>query len=740
METIKLDLIPGKKMPSLNASQYDKGRDYHIDLTENRVPYTLDGTETISLTVRKCDNTLVTMDIANTFADKSYIEFRTTEQMNACAGFNYGEITIEKNGTQISSLNFYLQVEGAPDEGGITSQSEINNLARQVHDIAVEELADHGAEDTGYNNTESGLEATNVQNAIDEVNTKIENIPSVDAYTKEQSDQKFATKTALQTVANAVEGKANESEVTALKSGLYKKYDGYVEGGINSTGGFSTSLNWVRTDFISVDEFFHVYKPLDVSDRIAFYEKKDTSTFIAKEDYSQNVDLDSDLATQIKTTYPTAKYIAMGLRKYSGGSQVAFVPADVDGTGFVLTTFPTGLAKPTSDIVYTMVNQYFTLENKTITSNMTMTVLLGDERFKNMLVKSDAMYSGTNAPTIQFGRNWKNYQGVSGQKYTSPFYEIGGKGNYKYQEWRVPQWLVGCDDDKYCSVMLTIPSGTTLYLKSLSNEYSDMVSREGCGINLNAHGTSGCGAPINTLYAFTMAAKLGYKYCITIPKVTSDGVYVCLHDDASIQATARNDDGTEIAAQYRDRPVSDFTYAELLQFDFGIKTGIPFKGARIPLLEDYFKICSVSGMHPMLSVHPDLAGHWNNIKAMAKKYGVLEKLNIKGSPTNLPAPMSVLGDEIESYTLNRSVGESVIATFNTLLSTYNITKAKKVIEYAENVLTDALIEEVLSNGFVLGAYNIYDVSLSYARVKELIEKGATEFTENFNCCVGLSWL
>ena len=31
MESIKLDLIPGKKMPSLHASQYDDGRDYHID-------------------------------------------------------------------------------------------------------------------------------------------------------------------------------------------------------------------------------------------------------------------------------------------------------------------------------------------------------------------------------------------------------------------------------------------------------------------------------------------------------------------------------------------------------------------------------------------------------------------------------------------------------------------------------------------------------------------------------------
>jgi len=236
METIKLDLIPGKKMPSLHASQYDDGRDYHIDLTENRVPYVLDGTETISLTVRKCDNTLVTMDIANTFADKSYIEFRTTEQMNACAGFNYGEITLEKNGTQISSLNFYLQVEGAPDEGGITSQSEINNLKRQVHDAVVEELEDHGAEETGYDNTESGLEATNVQDAIDEVNTKIENIPSVDAYTKEETDNKFATKTALQTVANAVSSKADATttsealgQLTEAVNGKADKSDTYTK-------------------------------------------------------------------------------------------------------------------------------------------------------------------------------------------------------------------------------------------------------------------------------------------------------------------------------------------------------------------------------------------------------------------------------------------------------------------------------------------------------------------------------
>lgn len=84
------------------------------------------------------------------------------------------------------------------------------------------------AEQSSYDNTESGLEATNVQDAIDEVNTKIENIPSVDAYTKEESDQKFATKTALEEVAEAVSGKASASEVTAL-SGSVEDLEDEVE-------------------------------------------------------------------------------------------------------------------------------------------------------------------------------------------------------------------------------------------------------------------------------------------------------------------------------------------------------------------------------------------------------------------------------------------------------------------------------------------------------------------------------
>ena len=222
METIKLDLIPGKKMPSLHASQFDDGRAYHIDLTENRVPYVLDGTETISVIVRKCDNTLVSMDIANTFANKSYLEFEVTEQMTACSGFNYGEIILEKNGDRLGSLNFYLVVETAPDENGITSQSEIKNLNRQITeevDRILPDMVDEVAEPI-INEKVPEKVAEVAPSIVSEIAPPIVEalVPEAvgdDYYTKNQVDNALSLKADTSSVNSALSLKANTSDVNA---------------------------------------------------------------------------------------------------------------------------------------------------------------------------------------------------------------------------------------------------------------------------------------------------------------------------------------------------------------------------------------------------------------------------------------------------------------------------------------------------------------------------------------------
>ena len=138
MESITLDLIPNGIMPVLHASQYDISRSYHIDITELGTPYKLDGTETLTINERKGDNCICTLDVENTFATKSYIEFSSTEQMCAVWGSNLCELRIIKGGVDLGTLNFVLEVEASPIEGGIQSESEINNLYTQI-DARVDE-------------------------------------------------------------------------------------------------------------------------------------------------------------------------------------------------------------------------------------------------------------------------------------------------------------------------------------------------------------------------------------------------------------------------------------------------------------------------------------------------------------------------------------------------------------------------------------------------------------------------
>ena len=531
-----------------------------------------------------------------------------------------------------------------------------------------------------------------------------------------------------------------DTRVGVIENELYPKYNDYVQGAISVAGAFVTNSAVVRTNLIPVDAISSISSPVGFYTRLGLYSSDSTSAFIEANSSSQNSSYVYTKET-FATSYPTAKYCAIHYQKYSEGSAVSVTVEEVSALKLItlqsISRIDGQIKSIQSDVsdLLDITSQYFCIENQTLTQTLTFDVPYKDQKYKNQIIESYAMYTGDTAPTIKVSKKWYNGTHTSlNTYYSTPAYVIGGKGEYKRKAFRVAPHLPTADES--FKVTITIPEGTTLYIKSLANFYDDSISREVCDFNLNAHGYSGFSGPGQTLIQFEMAAKLGYKYCITIPKVTSDGVYVCLHDDDSIQGTARNDDGTTIAEEYQDIPVSGFTYAQLQQFDFGIYRGYPFKGERIPLLEDFFKICARTGMHPMLSVHPSLSGHWGNIKAMAKKYGVLHQLNIKSDPTSIEVPMAVLLDDIESYTIDTSVSENFVSRFDSLSETYGIVNAKKTIEYNYNAITDALITATLNGGYRCGCFN-YGSALS--TVEALIEKGVTEFTEDYNSSVGLNW-
>lgn len=229
MESFNLNIIPGKDRPVCHASQYDIGRTIRVNLFEGFNVFTLDGTEVISISVRKPDGNVVTESVTNT--SDSYVEFVTTEQMTACHGSNLCELKLEKGADVIGTMNFILEVEQDPLEGGVQSASEIYNLQTQVAGMVATEVADqydsanvifdpaptpgHG---NGYAVTSEGVaaEVSTLNNAIalkqdaTDANLQTTDQTVVGAINELNSGKQDATDSNLQTTAQTIVGAINE--------------------------------------------------------------------------------------------------------------------------------------------------------------------------------------------------------------------------------------------------------------------------------------------------------------------------------------------------------------------------------------------------------------------------------------------------------------------------------------------------------------------------------------------------
>ena len=130
MEIININLIPGLNNPVCHVSQFDVGRTIRLNLYEGSSIYTLSGTETIKLNIRKPDNTVLVRDITNT--SSTYVTFNTVEQMCPLPGENLCELSISSGGTVIKSINFIMLVECDPLYKGVETESAIENLDSQI--------------------------------------------------------------------------------------------------------------------------------------------------------------------------------------------------------------------------------------------------------------------------------------------------------------------------------------------------------------------------------------------------------------------------------------------------------------------------------------------------------------------------------------------------------------------------------------------------------------------------------
>jgi glycerophosphoryl diester phosphodiesterase len=85
-------------------------------------------------------------------------------------------------------------------------------------------------------------------------------------------------------------------------------------------------------------------------------------------------------------------------------------------------------------------------------------------------------------------------------------------------------------------------------------------------------------APNNTLPAFAMSKIMGFNIVETDVRFTSDNVPVLSHDDD----ISGKSDGTG--------NISEMTYAQLLQYDFGSWKNVKYTGTRIPTFEQFLAL------------------------------------------------------------------------------------------------------------------------------------------------------
>lgn len=341
-------------------------------------------------------------------------------------------------------------------------------------------------------------------------------------------------------------------------------------------------------------------------------------------------------------------------------------------------------------------------------------------------------YEGIQNPTLTLDIHTQDGESI----YLSHEYTVGQSGKCVENEWRIPPILYpGLE----CTVHVCVPDGLVLKVLKCSVRYEAVTKKSSSDVEFDAHlGFFGV-APENTMHAIKQAAICGFNSCIVVPKLTKDGIFVCIHDD-TINRTARDQNGNPPKEPMK---VCDMTYEELLQWDFGWYKSSVFKGTKIPKLEDFFRVCAEYGMKPIFSVHPDFSiEEWLQIRSMLERYDLLKLFKVKNSNINvLKNIYQAFGNDINGYILwSKAYSDELISKLKEL--PIDLDKTHGIIEIVERLdepmLTKEAVNEIKAAGYQASVISCWGRKTG-DYYKRLLSYGVGEFTEDYHCSFDLNW-
>jgi glycerophosphoryl diester phosphodiesterase len=203
-------------------------------------------------------------------------------------------------------------------------------------------------------------------------------------------------------------------------------------------------------------------------------------------------------------------------------------------------------------------------------------------------------------------------------------------------------------------------------------------------------------APENTLPSYRLAKEKGFYYVECDVTYTSDGVPV-LHHLETIDSTSN---GTG--------KVTQMTYNQLLEYDFGSWKNSKYVGTKIPTFEEFIALCAQLGLHPYI----ELKDHGNHTReslgelvAIVEKYGMLRQCTW----------ITFIHDYffyINEFDPQARVGLlwpfDVDSRIITKAASIKTSKNKVFLNVNYDTLTDSGIQRAKSNGFPVEVYTVDD--------------------------------
>lgn len=208
-------------------------------------------------------------------------------------------------------------------------------------------------------------------------------------------------------------------------------------------------------------------------------------------------------------------------------------------------------------------------------------------------------------------------------------------------------------------------------------------------------------APENTIPAYILSKQKGYNYVECDVSFTADGVAVLLHDE-TIDRTS-NGSGN----------ISQLTYNQVLQYDFGSWFSTKYTGTRIPTFSEFIKYCKGLGLHPYIELKSNGGYTREQIGSIVNE---VELCGMKDRVTYISFSSTFLG-YVKEYDTQARLGYIANITSSTIAEAVALKTGENEVFMDVNYtyLTDSKISSCAANGLPVEVWTVNQASV----IKEL---------------------